>query len=266
MVHPQWTVNQLGDAGDLYLRRHVHVGATRSSRPATQTATRQPDRLCPQHHGHDHAHAGELPRSRRTDTGKNLTITGPGAGALTVRNDGITVDRILYANKTFGAATLSISGLTLTNGSVSGDGAIKFYGWRKADHAPSNPDTLTNDVLTANQTTGGNYDGGAIAMNKAGNLTITNSTISGNTATGNGAIGAVAVFMYHFGRDMAVTNSLVTARRRRAYGGIKFCLNRATDPSPTRRSRTTPPHGRGLKLYNSLSFRPLARRSPATTP
>src|SRR4051812_19423446 len=93
-----------------------------------------------------------------------MTINGPGAGTLTVSGGDKT--GIFSVNT---EAPVSISGLTLSHGYSTGNGAAVF-GTTRSDV------TIGNSVLSANHA--GN--GGAIASQ--GHLTVTNSTITGNTA------------------------------------------------------------------------------------
>src|SRR5262245_44795183 len=103
---------------------------------------------------------------------KNLTITGPGASALTVSGN--------HASRVFDIAagfTVAISGLTIADGSVTNanGGGILNAGTL----------TLTDCLLSGNSTSGmfttGN--GGGI-YNSGGTLTITASTLMNNSASG----------------------------------------------------------------------------------
>ncbi|HEX9000675.1 MAG TPA: choice-of-anchor Q domain-containing protein, partial [Blastocatellia bacterium] len=100
---------------------------------------------------------------------QDLTITGPGANQLTVRRDTGGNYRIFQINV---ATTVSISGLTLTNGNVTGDGG--------GIHNSGNL-TVTECALVANTAT--NVGGGILNL---GTLNVLRSTISGNTATSDG--------------------------------------------------------------------------------
>jgi len=100
---------------------------------------------------------------------QDLTITGPGANQLTVRRDTGGNYRIFQINV---ATTVSISGLTLTNGNVTGDGG--------GIHNSGNL-TVTECALVANTAT--NVGGGILNL---GTLNILRSTLSGNTATSDG--------------------------------------------------------------------------------
>ncbi len=95
---------------------------------------------------------------------KNLTITGPGAGLLTVEGDGGQSVFAVYA-----PYTATISGLTVTGGGGGGIGGVYNSGTL----------TLSDDVITGNSSTGA---GGGI-YNGSGMLTVTDSIVSDNTAS-----------------------------------------------------------------------------------
>jgi len=101
-------------------------------------------------------------------TAGNTTIQGPGASTLTI--SGNALSRILQVD---GAATASISGLTITAGTdTSGYGG----GIYSAGTLTVISTTLSNDSTTGNG--GGIYSTGA--------LTITSSTLTNDTATTSG--------------------------------------------------------------------------------
>jgi len=105
---------------------------------------------------------------------KDLTIAGPGASQLQV--DGANSSREF---EIAAGATVSISGVTLQNGSVPDPTAPFGAGIRNFGTL-----TLTNSVVSHNGTTG---EGGGI-HNTGGVLTIVGSTISANFAGNGGGI------------------------------------------------------------------------------
>jgi len=143
-----------------------------------------------------------LTSNSQLNVDSNLTILGPGAGALTIEGTKIAPSSVFWIQN----GTVSISGLTIKNGTDSG---IVNFGTL----------TLTGCTLTGNsdfqQSTGGGlYNDGAataalfdctISNNKApgtsmlgdagggifnnGTMTLTNCTVSGNSASGVGATG-----------------------------------------------------------------------------
>lgn len=107
--------------------------------------------------------------------GHNVNINGPGANLLTVQRGGASGFRIFTINPNM---TVSISGLTISNGSAAIGGGI--YNNRGAL-------TISNSTIsgnTASSAGGGIHNGGIGAGNAA--LMITNSTIRGNSSTGDG--------------------------------------------------------------------------------
>jgi Right handed beta helix region len=103
----------------------------------------------------------------------SVSITGPGAGSLTVA--GNNTFRLITAVMD-GKGTLNMSGMTLTGGRTTlaaGGGAL---------FASQETTVLDGMVVSANASTAG--PGGGISAQRGSNLTIRNSTISGNMALG----------------------------------------------------------------------------------
>lgn len=120
---------------------------------------------------------GALPISPATSSDQ-LTVTGPGAGQLTIQPSAPTGNPLLVV----GAGTSTLSGMTITGGSVgAGTGsAIQTAG----------ATTLTLDgvVLTGNTANaGGGSAGGAGAIVNVGTMTIRNSALTNNTVTNSGS-------------------------------------------------------------------------------
>ena len=99
----------------------------------------------------------------------DLTITGAGVGVTII--DGASLDRIFAVT----SGTVTISGVTIQGGNVSGSGDGGAI-----DIASGADVTLTNVELLGNTAD----DGGAIA--NAGTLSLTDVTIDGNKAANNG--------------------------------------------------------------------------------
>lgn len=102
---------------------------------------------------------------------KSLTITGPGEAILAI--SGNNTYRVFHIN---GSYTVSMSGLTIRNGNVTG----VFSGGGISNNATLEMTDCTVSGNTANVSGGGimNY----------GNLTMTNCTVSGNEADHGGGI------------------------------------------------------------------------------
>lgn len=129
---------------------------------------------------------------------KSVTISGPGASNLAI--SGNNAFQVFKVNS---GAIVTISGLTIENGSASGGGAGIFN---------SGTLTVTDSTVSANST---DIDGGGIF--NSGTLTVTNTTVSGNSVSccfGGG--------IFNEG-TLAVTNSSVSGNSSKLfYGGGIF--------------------------------------------
>jgi uncharacterized repeat protein (TIGR01451 family) len=103
-----------------------------------------------------------------SDTTGTETIAGPAAG---VTVSGAGASRVFQVD---GGVTASLSGLTITGGSTSGNGGGVYL-----DNGGTA--TLTDCTVTGNS---GNFGGGL--ANYAGMLTLSGCTVSGNTASTSG--------------------------------------------------------------------------------
>src|SRR5262245_32271627 len=143
----------------------------------------------------------------------SVTITGPGAGALTV--SGSNISRIFNIdNVAAGAINVTISGLTLTLGNVptsslvSGGGAIL-----EADENL----VLSGVVITGNTAKGG---GGGMAV-LGGRLTLEGSTISNNTVTPAPLFATGGGGLFLSANSVAtIRNSTVSGNQANEGGGI----------------------------------------------
>ena len=157
----------------------------------------------------------------------NITLTGPGASQLTVRRSAGTPSfRVLQV---VGGSVASVSGLTISGGSVSGSGG---------GIASAGTLTLTNVVITGNTAIdtargGGLYVfGGSIAINscsinsnsavngagmfiESGAVTLAHSTVAGNNASSGIGGGAV-----NYGGVLVVINSTISGNSAGSGGGI----------------------------------------------
>ncbi len=122
---------------------------------------------------------------------KSLTITGPGAGALSISGNNSSRIFTLMAN---GSPTVSISGLTLTGGNTAGAGGA-------INNVNANLN-LVNSVVTGNTSA---VSGGGIYNISAGQVYINGTTISNNMATGRGGGG-----LYSDAGFVTIKNSMIT--------------------------------------------------------
>lgn len=131
---------------------------------------------------------------------KNLTVTGKGAHLTTVRRSPQAAAQFRVFQILSG--TVSISGLTITGGSSTGDGGgIRSFGTL----------TLTAVHLTGN--TAGFNGGGIFNTIGAGSLTVINSTISNNTANNNASAAGGGISDYSDGTTLTITNSTISGNR-----------------------------------------------------
>ena len=106
-------------------------------------------------------------------TADDLTIQGPGAAALAV-----DAGRLSGVINHYGVGTLTIDGLTLTNGYIVGE---EFHGGAcvlSAANVAISHSTLSNCYAYMGHAYGG-------ALCAVGNVTLSNSTLSGNTTKGH---------------------------------------------------------------------------------
>jgi len=148
--------------------------------------------------------------------GQALTITGPGAGSLTI--SGNQVSRVF--NIAAGNFDVTLSGLTIANGQVKGADVIPIAGNSEGGgirNASIGTVEIANCTLSGNSAiggearaelptdpetfppplTGGKGNGGGIFNADAGTIRIINSTLTTNSATG----GKAGVFAYLTGGD-----------------------------------------------------------------
>jgi hypothetical protein len=147
---------------------------------------------------------------------KNLTITGPGAGRLTVqRSTDAPEFRIFHI--TSSTVTVSISGLTISNGSVVGEERPGGGDANGGGIRSSGVLTLTDSTISANQASGSNFLGGngGGVLNENGTMTITRCTISNNSAEASanptlGAFSSGGGILNYSGGSLTITNSTIS--------------------------------------------------------
>jgi predicted outer membrane repeat protein len=102
---------------------------------------------------------------------RSVTIVGDGSPTTTVNGGGVSVGRVFQFNQTSGPLTVTMSGLTITNGNpgnASGGGI------------ETNATASLTDVVVSGNTASGSGGG----IDSSGTLTLTNSTVSNNVLTG----------------------------------------------------------------------------------
>ncbi|HEV8574466.1 MAG TPA: choice-of-anchor Q domain-containing protein, partial [Dehalococcoidia bacterium] len=167
-------------------------------------------------------------------TASFLTISG--AGAATTIIDGGDLDRVIHDV----GVTAGISGLTIRNGSSTGDGGGIFNsgGLTLTNTIVSGNSavadgggifnlfktTLIDSTVSGNSVTGASGDGGGIASylgDPSSALTVNRSTVSGNTASSSG--GGILNFA-----ALTLTNSTISGNSAAASGSGAIFNNGAT--------------------------------------
>ena len=148
---------------------------------------------------------------------KNLTIIGPGAGRLTVQRstDAPGFFRIFHIPTS--TVTVSISGLTISNGSVVGEELLGGSDGNGGGIRSSGVLTLTDCTISVNQASGYNYIGGSGGgvLNENGTMTITRCTISNNSAQQGSnptqcAFSSGGGILNYSGGFLTITNSTIS--------------------------------------------------------
>lgn len=118
----------------------------------------------------------------------NLSITGPGASLLTIdAQQGSRIFDIATAASLPVAATVSLEGMTLTNGRTTEASTAGYGGAVRSLVSAAGGLTVRDSTITNSKTEGANANGGGIAA--FNNITIDNCVISGNSTTGSSATG-----------------------------------------------------------------------------
>ncbi|MDX6531732.1 MAG: hypothetical protein QOH41_4022 [Blastocatellia bacterium] len=163
---------------------------------------------------------------------KNLTIQGPASNLLTVtRGGGVTPS--FHILRTTTGNTVSISGLTLTNGVGTVSGSITDGGGIYNDATL----TLSNSVVTGNTA----LTGGGI-YNHGGALTLSNSTVSNNHAnsgSGGGIENGLAT--------LTVINSTINGNSAARTGGVEIADGTAKIINSTVSGNTASAAGGGIQ-------------------
>jgi predicted outer membrane repeat protein len=168
------------------------------------------------------------------DVNQDVTLEGPGASVITV--SGNNASRVFNIGK----FTVSISGLTISDGSVPnvyGGGINNLGTLTVTDCTFSNnsasggggiyndgPLTVTDSTFSGNSASNPNYGGGGI--DNRSTLTVTDSTFSGNYGAANGGGGGIL----NAGM-MTVTDSIFNGNSLTTYGAGGGIFNEGTSTS-----------------------------------
>ena len=138
---------------------------------------------------------------------QSVTITGPGAGTITV--DGNHTTTVFDIAPSLSNQNVTISGLTIANGSATTNGGGILTNSTLA-LLTLNGDTITGNQVTRNSS--GSGSGGAGVYVNGGGLIVSGSTITGNAVTLTGSASNVSggAGLYDNGGDVQVSGSVVT--------------------------------------------------------
>jgi predicted outer membrane repeat protein len=131
--------------------------------------------------------------------GRDLTVTGPGAVALTVSGGNATNIFIISSG------TVAISGLTIANGKTTGVGGAIYLRGGKLTLS----DSVVRDSFAGNQGGGIKQDGGTLLLER--------SLFTGNRASSDG--GGLYV---SGGTDATIANSTFVGNEANFGGGVTF--------------------------------------------
>ncbi len=168
----------------------------------------------------------------------NTLISGPGARSLTVRGEG-TADPYTVFTIASGA-TVTISGLTITNGvansNVNGGGI-------------TNAGTLTLQNVAVSGNPASTVANASGAIFNSGTMTIQSSTISGNSAGSVGIGGGI-----NSNSTLTLQNSTVSGNTARSAGGINN-TGTMTLQNSTVTANTATVRGGGIGGFGPLTLR-----------
>ncbi|MDR1383143.1 MAG: hypothetical protein LBJ67_04745 [Planctomycetaceae bacterium] len=172
---------------------------------------------------------------------KNITITGPGQNLLTI--DANQQSRVFDISG-LGTHNIIISGMTITNGNVSGSGSDAYGG---AVRVSASTYSVTLDSVTIKNSSaslgGGIYvaDTTSTSASSASLFTLINSTLSNNEASGGGGAG-----MYIHCANATIQNSIFSGNTAlNSGGGIAMTGGRVVNISETTFSNNTASSGKG---------------------
>jgi len=152
--------------------------------------------------------------SGQLDITKAVTITGPGASALTISGNGAS--RVFSMDVSLSGGTVTISGLTITDGAGVTKGGGVFFNCEGG----SGSIVIDSTVVSGNTASG---LGGGLYFDRCdggGSMTLTNTVVSGNSTTDNGAGG----IWFDQGTALNIVNSTISGNHTDGTngGGILF--------------------------------------------
>lgn len=177
----------------------------------------------------------------------NLSITGPGADLVVVRNtQALSATSRVFSLTSATARTVRISGLTITGGHLSSGSGGGIY-------MAGGTSTLTLVRCAVRGNTSFSY-GGGIAAEGSTSLNVVSSTISGNTFTGSGGGAGIDAG----GNGLRVINStisgnFISASNSSNAGGIFSAVNGASIINSTITNNAGPGGTGGVRKFAPLT-------------
>jgi predicted outer membrane repeat protein len=166
---------------------------------------------------------------------RTLTIEGPGADVLTLSGDGAA--RIAYASERH--SHLTLSGLTLEDGSAASGGAV----WARNRGKLTIADSVIADSAAS-------QDGGAIYT--AASLQLTRSRLTGNDAAGDGGALATGTGVHNFTPYIAIEESTISGNTADGDGGAIYTDGRTTIEGSEISGNSTAADGGGIFTSRTL--------------
>jgi predicted outer membrane repeat protein len=174
---------------------------------------------------------------------KNVTISGPGAGQLSI--DGNQGQSVFFV-----AAIATISGLTIRNGQdgIDNVGILTVRNCVIRDNSSDGISNVTGTSLTVFSSNVSDNDGSGIGINVSdggASATIVNTTVSGNSA------GGIMTSAFFGGAAVTVTDSTISSNL--GYGGIYGVLS-LTVANSTISNNSSGGRGGGIFAFQNVSI------------
>ncbi len=191
--------------------------------------------------------------SGQLDIEDPVTITGPGASALTISGNGASHVFSMYTDLSGG--TVTISGLTITGGNAEQGGGVFF-----------NCDTGSGSLVVSDAVVSGNTVtnlGGGLYFDRCdegGDLSVVNSVVANNTASADSTGGAGGIW-FDEGDTLTIQNTTVSGNSAAHWGGggvTAFATDGVNVQNSTISGNTANGNGGGLYLWTSAGSMQIA--------
>jgi hypothetical protein len=146
--------------------------------------------------------SGTITPSAALTVANNVTIQGPGSDVISVSGGKAHQVFLIKAG-----VSATISGLTITDGSLATDASLNLFGGGAIDNEGNL--ALVGDVVSNSMAAGDFVEGGGIFSNSNGSLSLVNCLVSGNTASTTGIGTAEGGGIGSFG-SLSLVNCIVS--------------------------------------------------------